>query len=472
MKGDVSQTATKFPPNVSLDPGFGEVPAPEPSTPQVRGALVQRLRLLWDTRARLGRAAVVGLLVGTVLAFLLPRRFESTTQLMPPDNQSGSGMAMLAALSGKAGSGLGAVAEDLLGVKNSGALFIGILGSRTIEDRLITRFDLQRVYGCRLEADARRKLAENTVVFEDRKSGIISITVTDRDAGRAAAMAQAYVEELNHLVAELSTSAAHRERVFLEERLTAVKHNLDEAAQQFSQFASKNTAIDIKEQGKAMIDAAATLMGQSIAAESELRGLEQIYTSNNVRVRSVQARVTELHEQLQKLDGKQGQPPGAAGETDSLYPTIRNLPLLGVTFADLYRETKIQETVYETLTEEYELAKVQEAKETPSVKVLDPAKVPERKSFPPRLAIVLLSTVLAFLGAAVGILGKARWDEIDTLDPGKTFAREVFHTVNARMPWATPNGSRFQAMTHRVWSLLDRPGDSLEGKLEEKQVRD
>lgn len=417
---------------------------------------MQRLRLLWDARTALGRAAAIGLLAGTLLAFFIPKRYESTTQLMPPDGQSNSGMAMLAALTGKAGGGLGSVAGDLLGVKNSGALFIGILGSSAVQDRLIARFDLRKVYGCRLEREARQKLAENTFAFEDRSSGIISITASDRDPQRAAAIAQAYIEELNHLVAELSTSAAHRERIFLEERLAAVKQNLDEASKQFSQFASKNTAIDIKEQGKAMIDAAATLMGQSIAAESELRGLEQIYTANNVRVRSVQARVTELHEQLQKLDGKPGQPSNAHEETDSPYPTLRNLPLLGVTFADLYRETKVQETVYETLTEEYEMAKVQEAKEMPSVKVLDPAKVPERQSYPPRLVIITLCLMLALMGSTVWILGKARWEQIDAQDPGKTLTREVFHTVNACMPWATPNGSRFQAMTHRVWTRFER----------------
>ena len=460
MTEKVSQTRIdiqeRFHGQAAPHPGPEDFPPLNLPPPPKRGAYVQRLRLLWDARAAVARAGTAGLLAGTLLAFLIPKRFESTTELMPPDGQSNSGMAMLAALTGKAGGGLGSMAGDLLGVKNSGALFIGILGSSTVEDRLIQRFDLRRVYGCRLEREARRKLAENTLAFEDRNSGIISITASDGDPKRAAAIAQAYVEELNHLVAELSTSAAHRERVFLEERLAAVKQNLDEASKQFSQFASKNTAIDIKEQGKAMIDAAATLMGQSIAAESELRGLEQIYTSNNVRVRSVQARVTELHEQLQKLDGKPGQPSSTPGEPDSPYPTLRNLPLLGVTFADLYRETKVQETVYETLTEEYEMAKVQEAKEMPSVKVLDPAKVPERQSYPPRLAIMMLCTMLALMGSTVWILGKARWEQIDAEDPGKTFTREVFHTVNARMPWATPNGSRFQAMTHRVWTRFER----------------
>jgi capsule polysaccharide export protein KpsE/RkpR len=411
------------------------------------------------------------LLFGTLVAFLLPKRFESTTQLMPPDAQSTSGMAMLAALTAKTGSGVGAVAGDLLGINSSGALFIGILRSGTVEDRLVERFGLKKAYGKRLDTDARQKLAENTAISEDRKSGILTISVTDGDRLRAAAIARAYVEELDRLVAELSTSSAHRERVFLEERLTAVKQELDQASKEFSQFASKNITIDIKEQGKAMVDAAATLMGELVAAESELKGLEQIYMPNNVRVRSVQARITELRKQLERMGGKEGtEANSAATGGDSMYPSIRKLPLLGVTYADLYRRTRIQEAVYETLTQEYELAKVQEVKETPSVKVLDAARVPERKSSPHRLLIMFLCTFLTLAGAAVLVLGKAHWDEVDGQDPGKVFAQEVLQTMNAGMPWAPPNGSRLQAMTHWFWVRLARRHDSATGA-EEPQNR-
>ncbi len=457
----MAQAGTKQQPETLPQQVEREVLEPEVSVGGMRENWIQRLRLLWNERKFLSRAAIAGLLFGTLLAFLLPKRFESTTQLMPPDAQSTSGMAMLAALTAKTGNGVGAVAGDLLGIKSSGALFIGILHSSTVEDRLVERFDLKKVYRKRLDADARQKLAENTAISEDRKSGIIRISVTDGDPLRAAAMARAYVEELDRLVAELSTSSAHRERVFLEERLTAVKQELDQASKEFSQFASKNITIDIKEQGKAMVDAAATLMGELIAAESELKGLEQIYTPNNVRVRSVQARITELRKQLEKMGGKEGMETNNSGAGgDSLYPSIRKLPLLGVTYADLYRRTRIQEAVYETLTQLYELAKVQEAKETPSVKVLDAPRIPERKSFPPRLLIMFLCTFLALSGATVLVLGRARWAEADPKDPGKVFAKEVFQTMNARMPWASPNGSRLQAMTHRVWMRLARRDDS------------
>ena len=117
-------------------------------------------------------------------------------------------------------------------------------------------------------------------------------------------MAQAYAEELNRTLAEVSTSSARRERIFLEGRLQAVSQDLEASEKEFSQFASKNTAIDIKEQGKAMVDAAATLQGQLIAARSELEGLRQIYADGNVRVRSAEARVAELEDQLRKVGGK------------------------------------------------------------------------------------------------------------------------------------------------------------------------
>jgi len=215
----------------------------------------------------------------------------------------------------------------------------------------------------------------------------------------------------------LSTSSARRERIFLDERLKAVSQDLEAAEKEFSQFASKNTAIDIKEQGKAMVEAAATLQGQYIAAQSELEGLKQVYTDNNVRVRSVRARIAELKRQLEKLGGKGEEASEASGQTaDYLYPSIRKLPLLGVTYADLYRRTRVQEAVFETLTKQYELAKVQEAKEIPTVKVLDHPNIPEKKSFPPRLVIMLLGTAFVVAVAITWVFGKGAWDETNSND--------------------------------------------------------
>jgi uncharacterized protein involved in exopolysaccharide biosynthesis len=428
---------------------------------RARGVATQRL--IWGNRRFIFRATVAGVLLSTLIAFLIPKRFQTTASLMPPDQgTSGMGMAMMAAASSsigsQVGSSLGSMAGDLLGLKNSSDLFIGILQSRTVLDDVINKFDLKKVYSDRRMEDARGDLQKNTSVSTDRKSGIIIIQVADKSPTRAAAMADEYVNELNQVVTILNTSSAHRERVFLEDRLTQVKQDLETAEQNFSQFATKNTALDIPTQGKAMIEAAANLEGQLIAAQTELEGLKQVYADGNVRVRSTQARVDELRRQLERnLGSKSGDPGTGNGQKwQSLYPSIRELPALGVGYADLYRNTKIQEVVFQTLTQQYELAKVQEAKETPSVKVLDPPDVPEKKSFPPRLLIIVLGAMLAIVGSVSWIFGKQAWDQTEQDDPQKVFAQEVIHTVQARLPWVATNGSGPGSMRVKVWSRFRR----------------
>lgn len=406
---------------------------------------IAKIRLLWDKRRILTRISVIGLIATTIIAFFIPNRYTSTTRLMPPDQGSESGMAMLAAFAGKAGSALGGLGAQLLGLKTTGDLFIGILQSRTVEDALISKFDLRKSYDDKRWEDARRDLAKRTEVSQDRKSEIITIGVTDKNPQRAQSMAEEYVTQLNDVVTQLNTSSAHRERVFLEDRLGQVQRNLESAEKQFSQFASKNTAIDIQEQGKAMIEAGAGLEGQLIAAQTELQGLRQIFTDNNIRVRETQARIDEIQRQLQRLGGTGSAASSgkdvSTSDSSSLYPPIRQLPILGVTYADLYRQTKVQEAVFEALTQEYELAKVEEAKETPSVKVLDPADIPERKSFPPRLLIIVLGTCLAAVFGAGWILVGSAWESLDPADPRKSFMNEVWVGIRARLPRSSQNGS-------------------------------
>jgi uncharacterized protein involved in exopolysaccharide biosynthesis len=390
-------------------------------------------KLVWEQRRFIANFVARGTLLSLLIALLLPSSYESKAELMPPDSQS-SAMGTLAALTAGSGGAGGVLssAADLLGVRTSGALFINILSSHTVEDRLINRFDLRRVYRTRTYAKARKQLESLTTVSEEKKSGVLTIVVSDRDPKRAAAMVQAYVEELNHMVADLNTSAAHRERVFLEERLQVVKQELDRSAKEFSDFSSKNAAIDIKEQGRSMVAAAATVQGQIIAAESELRGLEQIYNVNNVRVRSVQARMAELQQQLQKLGGSASVPESAA---DS-YPSLRQLPVLGLTYADLYRRLTINESVYEALTKEYEMARVQEAKEIPSVKIIDPAELAEGRAGPSRTLITVAGALLSLCVAGVWLFSAEAWANTDDRNPRKILAGEILTAAGKTARWS------------------------------------
>src|ERR1051326_4746454 len=313
---------------------------------------IDKLRVLWERRALLYRWAMIGLVASTMIAFLIPPRYTTTVHLMPP-SQGGQGLASIVGALGKVGE-LASLGGDLFGVKTSGDLFVGVLKSEKVENAVINKFDLRKLYGVRRYEDARKKLESRTDVSSDRKSGIITIKVTDTNPGRAAQMGQEYVDQLNQVMISLDTSAAHRERVFLENRLKEVEQDLESAEKDFSQFASKNAALDVKEQGRAMIGAAGELEGELIAAQTELQGLRQIYTDNNVRVRSLEARIDEYHRQLQKMGAPPGSTkdqssitPGAgqSGTEQDLVPSIRQLPLLGVTWSDLYRRTKVEETV-------------------------------------------------------------------------------------------------------------------------------
>src|SRR5580704_1495441 len=402
----------------------------EANSHRVRAERIARARILWENRRMLGWSLVWGFVVSLVVVLLLPKGYEATAKLMPPETGSGNGAALMAALATRGAGMLGSLAGELMGVKGNGPVFVEILESRTVADRLIDEFQLSHEYKTTKIEYTRKVLEAHTKIGEDRKSGVLTITVTDHSPRQVAAMAQAYVSELDRLVAQVSTSSARRERIFLEERLTAVKQDLNGAAKKFSEFASKNTAIDIPAQGKAMVEAAAALQGQLIAAESELRGLEAIYTDQNVRVRSIRARVSELRTQLGKMGGDSGTAGALSSKSDpSLYPSIRQLPLLGVTYADLYRQTKIEETVFELLTQQYELAKVQEAKEIPSVKILDTAVVPTKKSFPHRLSLITAGTAFAILVVCAWLFAKRRWQVIDPQDPQKKFAEEVVSTL-------------------------------------------
>ena len=392
-------------------------------------AIVTCTALLWRQRKWLLKATAVGGVITLLISLMVPNRYESSTRLMSPDMRGSASEALMTGLLSRTGGGLAGLSANLLGLDNTGAVFIGVLRSRSLADELVNRFDLKKVYHDRRDQDAREDLADNSEISDDRKSGIITISVEDRDPRRAAEIAGAYVDELNHLLANVNTSSAHRERVFIEERLQIVKAALDSASQQLADFSTKNVTIDPKEQGKAMVGAAVTIQGELIAAETQLHGLQPIYSDSNIRIHSLKARIAELRHQLQELRGNDAD--ATPGSGDNAYPSFRQLPALGTTYADLYREMKLREVVFETLTQQYEMAKIAEAKEIPSVKVLDPANLPEKKSGPHRFVITLLGLVVSFAFGAVFLIGRETWRLMDPEDPRRALAVEVLQETHA-----------------------------------------
>ncbi|MGB8031346.1 MAG: Wzz/FepE/Etk N-terminal domain-containing protein [Terracidiphilus sp.] len=400
--------------------------------------------LLWKHRRKLALVTGISLLVSLAISFSIPKQYKSTTSIMPPDEQGSSAM-LLAALAGRSGGlgELGSLASGLLGGHTSTALFVDLLQSGTVSGHLIDRFNLQHVYHTRYRIDAAKHLARCTKITEDKKSGVITIVVEDRSRVRARDLAQGYLDELNNLVTQTNTSTAHRERVFIEQRLSTVRTNLEDAELQLSQFSSKSSAIDIQEQTRAMVDAGARVQAELLVEQSGLQSLRQIYGDGNVRVRETEARIASLQDELAKMTGSSAPLTANAIDDDDanpggndggeLYPPLRQLPRLAVPYADLYRRVKVQEAVFELLTQQYEMVRIQEAKDVPVVSVIDPPGIPEKKSFPPRLRLALLLTFLSFAGASALILIRDHWAKVNPRDPRKMLAADVLPVLRRRI---------------------------------------
>jgi capsule polysaccharide export protein KpsE/RkpR len=403
---------------------------------------VAHTTLLWQHRVFLARVTAIAIVVSFVVAFAIPKQYKSSARIMPPDQQ-GAGALMLAALSSRGGGGLGALgslAGGLLSSHTTTALFVDLLHSATVSGHLIERFQLQHAYHKRYLIDTAKFLARRTTITDDKKSGVITIAVEDTDRVRARDLTQAYLDELNKIVTQTSTSSAHQERIFVERRLQSVEKDLEEAQLRLSEFSSRNSTISIGDQTKAMVDAAARVQAEILVEQSGLNALRQIYGDSNVRIRETEARISSLQHQLENMSGSSaplapGIASGSAGTNDNgddnqLYPPLRQLPRLAVPYADLYRRVKVQETVYELLTQQFEMARIEEAKDVPIVSVIDPPGIAEKKSFPPRLLLIFILTAFSFVVISAAIIMADRWHKVDPCDPRKVLAGDVLSTLH------------------------------------------
>jgi capsule polysaccharide export protein KpsE/RkpR len=348
---------------------------------------------------------------------------------MPSDSASGN-----SSLMGLLSTSLPAVAGgSMLQTKTPGALLTGMLESRTLQESLVKQFDLVHHYKVSLVEDACHQLALNTVIREDVKSGITTINVKADNPALAAALTQAYVTELDRMVTNDSTSAARRERIFLEARLKEIKKDLDGSANALSAFSTKNRTIDIPTQGKALVESEFRLQEQMTSARSELAALQQRYSADNENVRAMRARIAEIQREADKMRGA-AQGPGL-NVNDSVYPSAGELPALGVTYSDLQRRVHEEEALWGALTSQYEEAKVQEAKEIPSVRVLDAANMPQRKSGPSRKVILMVGTMLSLLAAFILVRAATFWEGLRVQDERRKLVMEIAGAVQPVLQW-------------------------------------
>jgi capsule polysaccharide export protein KpsE/RkpR len=354
--------------------------------------------------------SLTGLILSGAYATLHPKKYTASALLMPPDSQSLSTTSTLAALNGTIlPAGLGS-SGGLLNARTPGETVVGILGSRSVQDSLIERFHLQEEYGTPRRSDTRKHLETVSEITEDKKSGLLHIFVTDKDPRRARDLADGYVTELNRVLGALNSSTAHRERVFLEERVKSLRDEIDQIANDLSGFSSKTGTLNPTAQAQALVESATRSELERGAAQADLSALRAQYSDDNVRVKAAQARVSALTQQLTKS--------GAASDGSSTHgdgaglPTLRGLPMMAITYTNLSQRLLAQQGVYALLTRQYEVARVEEAKQIPSVKLLDPAAVPDRPAGLNPLLLTLLGTFLFAVLSTTFVMAQVYWQTL------------------------------------------------------------
>ena len=308
-------------------------------------------------------AAVVAL----VVSLLLPHYFKAETRVLPPPERGGN---LAAQLLGQGGAGLIGLAGGMSSVKSQGELYVEIMKSRTVLDRIVDRFNLLKRYEKRYRQDARNRLLELISAKEDRKSGIIVLTVEDRDPKTAADMANAFVEELKILKGGLAISEAGQRRMFFEDQIRQTKASLSRAEEEFKDFQQRTGMIQVDAQARAIIEGIARLRAGIAMKEVEAKVLRSFATAENPDLQRVEEEIRALRVELEKVETSKGK------GSDPLMASGR-VPEMGMEYLRRLRQLKYNETLFELLSKQYELAKLDEAKNAvrhPGDRPGDPAR--------------------------------------------------------------------------------------------------
>ncbi len=330
--------------------------------------LLDILQVLADNARLLIFGPLVVGLAALGLSFLITPTFTATTRIMTPQQQQSGAAAVLAQL-----GGLGGMAGAAAGIKNPADMYVGLIKSRTVADRLIERFKLMDVYEAGYREGARSALAKNSSISAG-KDGLITISVDDHDPKRAAAMANAYVEELSNMTGSLAVTEAQQRRMFFERELAKAKENLVRAETALGSAGVSESVL--KFNPEAMGEGLATLKAQVVAKEVQLSSMRGYLTANSPDFRQAQQELAALRAQLAKVESSR--------------PTGGNAD-----YVNRYRDFKYNEVLFEQLAKQYELAKIDESREGTVIQVVDAAEPPERNSKPKKANIAVVATLAA-----------------------------------------------------------------------------
>lgn len=383
----------------TLDRGFG---------------LIDILLVLARNKKLVISLPIIAALGAAAISFVLPETYKAKTQLLPPQQAQSGASALLSQLGGTVGALAGAA-----GLKNPNELYVGMLKSRTVSDALVKRFDLQKVYDVKSKEKARTILEGNSNILAG-KDGLITIDVEDEDKKLVAQIANGYVTELMNLTKVLAVTEASQRRLFFERQLEQSKDNLAKAEMALKGALDTHGVISVDAESRGIVETVGRLRAQISAKEIQISAMKAFVTVNNPDFKRAQEELSSLRMELSRLEN--GRPAMANESTDGASKQV------GLENIKILRDVKYYQMLYELLAKQYEMARLDEAKDTAMIQVLDPALEPERKFKPKRMILTLLGAVLGFL-AAVGWAftletrkkmlsdpdGNAQWQELKAL---------------------------------------------------------
>jgi uncharacterized protein involved in exopolysaccharide biosynthesis len=338
------------------------------------------------------------------ISLILPKSYTATLTLLPPQ-QNSSLSSMLSSQLGSIG-GVASLAGNTLGLKNPNDTLVAMLKSRTVEDAMVKKFDLMAEYHKSYLSDARKAFEHVVSVDGTNKDGLIHVSVEDQDPQRAADLANGYVDQSRELSEHLAITEASQRRLFFERQLASAKDNLANAEEDLAKTEQKTGVIELSGQTRALIESAASLRAQIAAKEVQIQGMKTYATAQNAQLIEAQQELDGLNAQLAKLAGAE------EGGNGGLIVTKGQVPEAGLEYVRKLRDVKYYETIFNILARQFELAKLDEAKEGALIQVVDPAIPPDKRSFPQRGLIVIVSTLAAFLFSVVIVLWRASLDHL------------------------------------------------------------
>lgn len=373
-------------------------------------SLLNLLLILAKYKRTIFRTTVAAVVLSTGGSLLLPDVYEATTKLLPPQQNQSTATMLLSQLGGMAGAAAG-----IAGLKSPNDMYVGMLKSRTIADGLIVQFDLKKVYDVETFEKA-RKILENRTDITSGKDGLITIEVEDYDKKLVAQLAGAYVTKLDDLTKSLAITDASQRRVFFESELLKAKNNLANAETLLKTTINTHGVQSVDIESRGILETSARIKAQISAKQIELNSMRAFMTERNPDYRRIQEELYSLQAEAAKLEN---------GRTDGSSRKAEDEKNGGLESIKLVRDVKYYQMLYELLAKQYEVARLDEAKDPSIIQILDHPVEPERKSKPHRSLIVMLAGVVAFLGSCFYALGRETFRRMNATPDGEAKLTQI-----------------------------------------------